>query len=176
MNLKELKSFKNKLLKNFPKINNHPDIAGLFLKAGILNHIGEALALPFKCEHITKVVSPEARGPILGALVAKELNTGLILARKEYNNHPGADIYQQTYENWRGHKEIFKVRNSDFDTNDNILIIDDWITTGSSIEALKKLIENTGSNYSGSSVIVNKSNDKLIKSLNVSWLAKFSEI
>ena len=53
--------------------------------------LGPALAAPYSRSGVSKVFAPEARGPIVGALAARELGAGLVLARKDERNHPGAD-------------------------------------------------------------------------------------
>jgi adenine/guanine phosphoribosyltransferase-like PRPP-binding protein len=45
---------------------------------------------------VTVVVSPEARGFVLGALVARELGIGLVLVRKHGSHHPGASVQVRT--------------------------------------------------------------------------------
>ena len=75
-------------------------MAGLLRDPYILENLGAAMANPFHDEGITKVIAPEARGPVLGALVATCLKAGLVLVRKEGRNHPGAD--QTLHRNKRG--------------------------------------------------------------------------
>ena len=67
---------------NFPLVDDHPDVAGLLRDPYILQNLGAAMANPFHDEGITKVIAPEARGPVLGALVATYLKAGLVLVRK----------------------------------------------------------------------------------------------
>ena len=74
------------LTKNFPLVNNHPDVAGLLRDPYILQNLGGAMAKPFLNVGITKVIAPEARGPVLGALVATHLKAGLVLVRKGGRN------------------------------------------------------------------------------------------
>ena len=54
------------LSKNFPLVNDHPDVAGLLRDPYILENLGAAMANTFHDEGITKVIAPEARGPVLG--------------------------------------------------------------------------------------------------------------
>ena len=76
------------LSKNFPLVNDHPDVAGLLRDPYILENLGAAMANTFHDEGITKVIAPEARGPVLGALVATYLKAGLVLVRKEGRTLP----------------------------------------------------------------------------------------
>ncbi|MFT5268814.1 MAG: adenine phosphoribosyltransferase, partial [Acidimicrobiales bacterium] len=114
-------------------MNNHPDVAGVLRDAELLPLVAKALADPFRDAGVTAVLSPEARGPILGALVAVELGAGLVLARKNDQNHPGADTPVESAPTWRGRSETFLGRSFDLGTSDRVLIVDDWITTGNTM-------------------------------------------
>lgn len=157
-------------------MNAHPDIAGLLRDATILRDLGAALAEPFRDQGITAVVAPEARGPIIGSLVAVELGAGLVLARKADRNHPGADIPVEALANWTGDREVFQGRSFDLDTNDRVIVVDDWITTGNTIRAVCNIIRLVGATYAGTSVIVNKSQAETLEELRVQTLVDFTEI
>jgi len=174
-----------------PLVNDHPDVAGLLRDPAMLADLGPALAAPFVRSNITAVVAPEARGPIVGALVAVSLGVGLILARKEGQNHPGANLSIDSDPTWRGHPQRFIARSFDLDRVDGdhtgygshteygshrVLIVDDWITTGSSIRAVRDLICDAGATYVGASVIVNKATPATLTTLKASTLVDFDAI
>ena len=160
----------------FPLVGDHPDVAGVLRRPELLARIGPALAAPFLDAGISAVCAPEARGPILGALVAVELGAGLVLVRKDERNHPGADRRIESEPTWRGTSESFQTRSWDLDANDRVLVVDDWITTGSSMRALRSLTEQAGATYVGASVLVNKASDDTIDELDVAWLVHFDEL
>ena len=161
---------------NFPLVDDHPDIAGLLRDPYILRNLGAAMASSFHDEGITTVIAPEARGPVLGALVATCLKAGLVLVRKEGRNHPGADKTITSDETWTGEKIRFLTRSFDLDESDRILVVDDWVTTGNTIRVAKTFIEENGATYIGSSVIVNKSDTEVLEELNVAWLVNFDDL
>ena len=161
---------------NFPLVDDHPDVAGLLRDPYILENLGAAMANPFHDEGITKVIAPEARGPVLGALVATYLKAGLVLVRKEGRNHPGADKTITSEHTWTGERISFLTRSFDLDESDRILVVDDWVTTGNTIRVAKKFIDDIGASYIGSSVIVNKSDPEILEALNVAWLVNFNDL
>ncbi len=167
---------RRRLLDGFPLVDDHPDVAGVLRDAGLLALIGPALAAPFRDVGVTKVLAPEARGPIVGALVALDLGAGLVIARKEDRNHPGADRRVESGMTWRGHSETFLGRSFDLGPGDTVAVVDDWVTTGSSVRALRTLVEQAGARYAGASVVVNKADDETIDALDVHWLVRFDEI
>ena len=165
-----------RLRDEFPLVDGHPDVAGLLRDAGVLAEMGPALAARFVSSDVTKVIAPEARGPVLGALVALELGCGLVLARKQGRNHPGADLTASAAPSWRGDVEVFQMRSFDITRDDRVLAVDDWVTTGNSLRALRLLVAESGATQLGASVIVNKADESTIAELGVEWLVRFDEI
>lgn len=157
-------------------VDGHPDVAGLLRRPDLLAALGPALADPFRGAGVTAVCAPEARGPILGALVAVELGAGLVLVRKDDRNHPGADRRVESGPTWRGTTESFQTRSWDLGVDDRVVVVDDWITTGSSVRAVRELSSVAGATYLGASVIVNKADDAVVAELSVQWLVTFADL
>ena len=172
----ELRDDRDALLAGFPLVDDHPDVAGVLRRPDLLARLGPALAAPFVGAGVTAVCAPEARGPILGALVAVELGAGLVLVRKDDRNHPGADRRVESAPTWRGTTEWFQTRSWDLAPDDRVLVVDDWITTGSSMRAVRGLVGQAGANYLGGSVLVHKASDATVAELNVAWLVRFDEL
>ena len=172
----DLDAVRADVLAGFPLVDEHPDVAGVLRRPDLLRVLGPALAAPFARADITAVCAPEARGPILGALVAVELGAGLVLARKDDRNHPGADRRIESSPTWRGTTERFQTRSWDLGLGDRVLVVDDWITTGSSLRAVRTLAADAGAEYVGASVLVNKADHAIIDELDVSWLVRLEEI
>ena len=147
MKISDHTNFCSFLTKKFPLVNNHPDVAGLLRDPYILQRLGGAMANSFHSKEITKVIAPEARGPVLGALVAKYLRAGLVLVRKEGRNHPGADQTITSEQTWTGEKISFLTRSFDLDESDRILVVDDWATTGNTIRVAKQFANQMGATY-----------------------------
>jgi len=164
------------LLDRFPLVSNHPDVSGLLRDGRAFAALGPALAGAFTDRGVTAVCAPEARGPILGALVARELGVGLILVRKAERNHPGADLHYSVGPTWRGTTEAFQARSSDLHPTDVVLAVDDWVTTGSTLRGIRDLVESSGADYAGASVLVNKATDDLIADLKVTPLLGFDQV
>lgn len=172
----DLDAARSRLVAGFPLVNDHPDVAGVLRQPDLLSLLGPALAAPFRDAGVTAVCSPEARGPILGALVAVELGAGLVLVRKDDRNHPGADRRVESGPTWRGTTESFQTRSWDLGADDRVLVVDDWVTTGSSARAVRDLAGAAGAAYVGASVLVNKAGPATVDDLAVRWLVSFSEI
>jgi adenine phosphoribosyltransferase len=160
----------------FPLVDDHPDVAGVLRQPELLRLLGPLMAAPFVDMGITVVCAPEARGPILGALVAVALDAGLMVARKDGRNHPGADRRVESGVTWRGTTETFIARSWDLGTDDRVLIVDDWVTTGNSIRALRDLVEQAGATYAGASALVDKTDPATRHELGMHSVVRFDDI
>ena len=99
------------------------------------------LSQPFKDQGVTAVAGMEARGFILGSLVALELNVGFVPLRK-----PGKLPYHSksiSYDLEYGSASL-EIHTDAVGKNDRVVIIDDLLATGGTAEASSKLIELLG--------------------------------
>lgn len=172
----DLEAAKQALTEGFPLVDDHPDVAGVLRQPHLLALIGPALVEPFRDQEVSVVIAPEARGPIVGALAAVELGAGLVLARKEDRNHPGADLRIESEPTWRGATERFQARSFDLDSTDRVLIVDDWVTTGNSLRAVANLVERCGATVVGTATLVDKADPDTAGELGVHTLVPFDAI
>jgi adenine phosphoribosyltransferase len=168
--------FRQRLIDRFPLVDGHPDVAGVLRDPELLAGLGPAMAGPFRSAGVTHVVAPEARGPILGALVAVELGAGLVMARKEGQNHPGARTVLSTGPTWRGTAQRFITRGFDLAAGDRVLVVDDWVTTGESALALRRWATDQGAQVVGTVALVDKTEGDTAELLGLTALVRFAEI
>jgi adenine phosphoribosyltransferase len=109
-----------------------------------------------------KVVGPDARGFIIGAPVAYALNAGFIPVRK-----PGKlprEVIRYDYELEYG-KNTLCMHKDAVKKGDKVVIIDDLLATGGTMEATIKLIEEAGAEVVGLGFMIElvdlKGRDKL---------------
>lgn len=114
------------------------DVTTLFKDSYILQEIVEGLYEIYKDKGITKVVGIESRGFILGPLVAVRLNAGFIPIRK-----PGklpAAVFEESYEKEYG-TDAIQIHQDAISSEDTILLHDDLLATGGTMQAAVRLIE-----------------------------------
>lgn len=94
-----------------------------------------------KDKGITKVVGVESRGFIFGASLAEKLNAGFVPIRK-----PGklpAETIKATYKLEYGEDSI-EIHKDAIEPGDKVLLHDDLLATGGTMEAAAGLIKNIG--------------------------------
>ena len=156
--------------KNFPQKGiEFIDIMPLIIQKETFNEIIEKFVTEIKEKKIDYIVGPEARGLILGAAIAKELNIGFIPIRKAGKLPPTTVEKQFEYEKEYGKDklELPKLVNEEY-KGKRIYIVDDIYATGNTMKAIKQTIEEIEGIVAGEGVIINiveLNNDKNIFSL-----------
>jgi adenine phosphoribosyltransferase len=97
------------------------------------------------------VAGLDARGFILGAVVAYELNLGFVPIRKK--GKLPFDTIQETYELEYGSATV-ELHTDAVKPGDRVLLIDDLIATGGTMLAGKKLLEQLGASVIEGAAIV----------------------
>lgn len=126
-------------IEDFPKQGiNFRDVTTLFKDAKCIEIMDEELYELYKDKGITKVVGIESRGFIMGAILARRLNAGLVMARK-----PGklpAETISIKFEKEYGLDEI-EIHKDAITEDDTVLIHDDLLATGGTIKAAWELVK-----------------------------------
>ena len=127
---------------NFPKQGIiFKDITTLLKDPTGLNNAVEELLNFLHNKQITKVAGIESRGFILGGIVAQKLGAGFVPIRK-----PGklpAECISESYSLEYGTDKI-EIHKDAIQKGDKILLHDDLLATGGTMEAACKLVERLG--------------------------------
>ena len=126
-------------------IKNYPidgvmfrDITTLFKDPDGLREAINIFAERYKDMQIDKIAAIESRGFLIGAPLAYLLNVGLVLIRK-----PGklpAETIKQDYKLEYGSDQI-EIHIDAIKEGERVLIVDDLIATGGTVEAAVKLVQ-----------------------------------
>jgi len=107
---------------------------------GLKSSIDE-LAEKYKGQGITKIVAAEARGFIVGTPLAYAIGAGFVPVRKP-GKLPGSTI-SETYDLEYG-TDTLTIHDDAIEKGDKVLLVDDLIATGGTLEASIKMIEKLG--------------------------------
>lgn len=149
----------NNLLKE--KVRNVPDfpkkgivfrdITTLLKDAEAFQKAVNLFVKKYKDKQIQKVVGIESRGYILGAALAYGLNAGFVPIRKP-GKLPAATIREQ-YKLEYG-TDAVEIHKDAINSGERILIHDDLLATGGTINAACKLVESLDGNIIGVSFLI----------------------
>jgi adenine phosphoribosyltransferase len=117
------------------------DITGILSSPIAFNHVLNTMHQKYRDGGFTSVACVESRGFIFGAPLANSLNLPLVLVRKA-GKLPG-ETFRESYSLEYGKAEI-EVQKSDINPNDKVLLIDDLLATGGTLEAAIKIFKNAG--------------------------------
>ncbi|MEW6981805.1 adenine phosphoribosyltransferase [Colwelliaceae bacterium 6471] len=117
------------------------DITGILENAEAFNLTISLMTEKFSNQGFTKIVGTEARGFLFGAPLALALGIGFVPVRKpgKLPRNTFAESYQLEYG-----QDSLEIHQDALSADDNVLIIDDLLATGGTIEATTKLIRKLG--------------------------------
>lgn len=143
--------------KDFPKAGvEFIDIMPLIIQKETFKEIIDKFVEEIKDKKVEYIVGAEARGFMIGAAVANQLNIGFVPVRKAGKLPPSTVEKQFSYEKEYGKDkmELPKLVDEEY-TGKRIYIIDDIYATGNTMKAMKNAIEEVGGIIVGQGVIMN---------------------
>lgn len=127
------------------------DITPLLASAEAFRETIKQLAARYREKKVDVVVAAEARGFIFAAPLAIELGAGFVPIRK-----PGKlpfDTHAFHYELEYG-TDTLEIHTDGVKPGQNVLVVDDLLATGGTVEACCKLLERTGVHIVGCAFII----------------------
>ncbi|GAA5189143.1 adenine phosphoribosyltransferase [Ferrimonas gelatinilytica] len=159
-------------------VPNYPKEGIMFRDVTSLLENGEAfrLAIELLAEHyrgrgFTKVVGTEARGFLFGAPLALALGLGFVPVRKP-GKLPRA-TNAQSYELEYG-MDTLEIHVDAIESGDKVLVVDDLLATGGTIDATVTLIRDLGGEVTDAAFVINLPDlggEQRLKALGVNVLA-----
>ncbi len=127
------------------------DITPMLKSSTAMREVIHRMAEPFRGANVTSVVAAEARGFVFGVPLAMELNAGFVPVRK-----PGKlpfDTHEFSYELEYG-IDTLEIHADAVQPGDRVLLVDDLLATGGTIEACLKLAEKLGAEIAGAAFLI----------------------
>lgn len=132
---------------NFPKPGIlFYDITGILVNPQAFSFCIDSMVKMYKNEKIDAVAAVESRGFVFAAPFAEKLGIPLILIRKK-GKLPG-NTFSCKYALEYGFAEI-EVHKDDVKAGDKILVVDDLIATGGTLQAAQNVLEQGGASVAG---------------------------
>ncbi len=114
---------------------------------------------PFNKFGVDKAVALDSLGFVLGGVIAYKLKKPLVLARKGGKlPQPVDELTKVGFEDYSKRqgvveKKFIEMKKISINKNDGILIVDEWIETGTQIKSVIKIIEELGGKVIGVAVL-----------------------
>ncbi|AVE40630.1 adenine phosphoribosyltransferase [Providencia stuartii] len=105
----------------------------------------------YKDKGVTKIVGTEARGFLFGAPVALRLGVGFVPVRKK--GKLPREVLSMTYDLEYG-TDTLEIHRDSILPEDNVLVIDDLLATGGTIEATVRMIKQLGAKIVDAAFII----------------------
>lgn len=117
------------------------DITTLLRNGPAFHQVIDALVERYRDRKIDAVVGVESRGFIISAPLAYQLGVGLVPVRK--SGKLPAEVYRVEYELEYGTNKL-EIHRDSFQPGARVIVVDDLLATGGTIEAASQLIEQAG--------------------------------
>lgn len=131
---------------------------------------------------VTKILTIEASGIGIACLTAAHFNCPVVFAKKSETSNLSQDVYTSEVYSYT-HKKTYNIRVAKeyLRSDDKVLIIDDFLATGSALQALIKLVDDAGASLVGVGIVVEKAfqpgGDQIrAKGIRVESLARISSM
>lgn len=131
-------------------LNHQMDIA-------LFDEMGAEWKKRFAGKNINKIVTIEASGIGIAAVVARHFDCPVVFAKKSKSINIDGDMYVTEVESFT-HKNINQVIVSKkfLSANDHVLIIDDFLANGCALQGLISIVQQAGGTVEGIGIAIEK--------------------
>lgn len=123
----------------------------------LFNEMGKELKRLFADASINKILTIEASGIGIAAVVAQHFNVPVVFAKKSQSINLDGDVYSTKIQSFT-HQRIYDVIVSKkfLNADDHVLLIDDFLANGCALNGLIDLVEEAGATVEGIGIAVEK--------------------
>ena len=123
----------------------------------LMDHIAEEFGKHFNMDEVTMILTAEASGIALSAIVAHHFHKPMIFAKKAKSDNIEGGLYQSDIFSYTYKKKVTLLVSQDWITKDDkVLIIDDFMAKGYAMQGLIDLVNAAGATLEGIGVAVEK--------------------
>ena len=123
----------------------------------VLGEVGKEFHRLFKDEGVNKVLTIEASGIAIGAMVALEFGCPLVFAKKSKSKNIAGDVYTTPVESYtHGTTYDVMVSKKFLGKGDRVLIVDDFLAVGNALNGLIRIVKESGAELAGCGAVIEK--------------------
>lgn len=127
------------------------------LDVDLLDKMGEEFFRRFAHKNINKILTIEASGIAIACAAARYFKVPVVFAKKSKSINLDADLYVAEVESFTHKMKNQVVVSKKFlNTNDRVLIIDDFLANGCALQGLISIVKSAGAEVEGIGIAIEK--------------------
>lgn len=152
---------KNKILKDAKVIGDSIIKVDSFLNhqldIDLFNEIGKEFKERFRDEKISRILTVEASGIAVACIAAQYFKVPVVFAKKHEALNLDSDTYQsEVYSFTKQRNYNIRVSKKYITSEDNVLIIDDFLANGKAASGLVDIVNQAGARVAGVGIVIEK--------------------
>lgn len=148
---RDAKIIENRIIKVDSFLNHQLDIS-------LFNEIGKEFQRRFSSKEVTKIITIETSGIAIACITAQYFdNAPVVFAKKHVGLNMNQNVYEANVFSYTKNQDYtIKVSKEFISPEDKILIIDDFLASGSALLGLVNLVSQSGAEISGVGIVIEK--------------------
>ena len=123
----------------------------------LMDHIAEEFGKHFNMDEVTMILTAEASGIALSAIVAHHFHKPMIFAKKAKSDNIEGGLYQSDIFSYTYKKKVTLLVSKEWiSSDDKILIIDDFMANGEAMRGLCDIVKEAGAELKGIAIAIEK--------------------
>ena len=123
----------------------------------LMSHIAEEFGKHFNMDEVTMILTAEASGIALSAIVARHFHKPMIFAKKAKSDNIEGGLYQSDIFSYTYKKKVTLLVSKEWlSADDKVLIIDDFMANGEAVRGLCDIVNAAGATLVGVGCAVEK--------------------
>ena len=123
----------------------------------LLDHIAEEFGRHFHMDEVTVILTAEASGIALAAIVAQHFHKPMIFAKKAKSDNIEGGLYQSDIFSYTYKKKVTLLVSKEWlHAGDRVLVVDDFMANGEAMRGLCDIVEKAGAELVGIGCAVEK--------------------
>ena len=123
----------------------------------LLEHIAEEFGRHFDMDRVTVILTAEASGIALSAVVARRFGKPMIFAKKAKSDNIEGGLYQSEIFSYTYKKKVTLLVSKEWlHAGDKVLVVDDFMANGEAVRGLCDIVEKAGAELVGVGCAVEK--------------------
>lgn len=148
--LKDAKVIGDSIIKVDSFLNHQLDI-------DLFNEMGREFKKRFMDEKISRILTVEASGIAVACIAAQYFNVPVVFAKKHEALNLDSDTYQsEVYSFTKQRSYNIRVSKKYITSEDNVLIIDDFLANGKAASGLVDIVHQAGARIAGVGIVIEK--------------------